>query len=92
MSGNLLALGSESTSGERDVDYLKISDVEGSFTLTGKQTIQFTGDYPRESRLAAQIKVGNFSDPESVPEPMTMLGTVVALGAGYRLKRRRDHQ
>ncbi|NEQ46208.1 MAG: PEP-CTERM sorting domain-containing protein [Leptolyngbya sp. SIOISBB] len=92
MSGDLDDLGSFSPSGVTDIDYLKVTDLTGSFTLTGKQTIDFTGSFPQNSRLAAQIKVGTFSDIESVPEPMTMLGTLVALAAGYSLKHRRSDQ
>jgi len=75
--------------GNRDVDYLEIAGLSGSFTLKGEQTLSWAGTFPDRSRLAAQIKVGSFAE-ESVPEPMTMLGAVVAAGAGYSLKRRRD--
>ncbi|MGD1930018.1 MAG: PEP-CTERM sorting domain-containing protein [Leptolyngbyaceae cyanobacterium] len=76
--------------GPRDVDYLVISDLSGSFSLKGEQTLSWAGQFPDRSRLAAQIKVGSFNDSESVPEPATLLGAMVALGAGYSLKRRRD--
>lgn len=78
--------------GSRDVDYLEVADLTGSFTLKGEQILEWSGTFPDRSNLASQIKVGHFTETASVPEPMTMLGTVVALGAGYSLKRRRQDQ
>lgn len=73
----------------RDTDYLVIADLMGSFTLKGQQTLSWDGLLPSNSRLAAQIKVGTFNDPESVPEPATILGIATVAGLGLGLKRRR---
>lgn len=86
-------LESEGNDGASDVDYIVISDLSGSFTLSGTQTFSWDGSTPNGSRLATQIKVGGGSytggdDPEAVPEPMAILGTVAAMGVGLASKRR----
>ncbi len=63
-------------------DYLKISDISEEFTLQGKVNFSWTGDRPNRSNLAYQIKVG-----KPVPEPLTILGSGVALGFGALLKK-----
>lgn len=69
------------------IDYLKISDIGNSFTLTGQSTFSWTTpDIPQGSRLAYQIKVGAAAKP--VPEPLTILGTVAAVGMGLGMKRK----
>ncbi|WP_346291324.1 PEP-CTERM sorting domain-containing protein [Sphaerothrix gracilis] len=78
---NVLSSGSD-----RDVSYLIVSDLNASFTLRGEQILAWSGDYPRGSRLASQIKVGS-SPAEPVPEPMTLLGSLAAVGMGLGLKR-----
>jgi hypothetical protein len=91
LAADLGDLESDSSNGSRDVDYMVLSDLTGSFTLTGKETFSWEGATPNGSRLSTQIKVGGFSDdddPESVPEPMALLGTVAAVGFGLASKRR----
>jgi F0F1-type ATP synthase membrane subunit c/vacuolar-type H+-ATPase subunit K len=63
-------------------DYLKISDISEEFTLQGKVNFSWTGTQPTRSNLAYQIKVG-----KPVPEPLTILGSGVALGFGALLKK-----
>jgi len=65
-------------------DYLKISDISEEFTLLGKVSFSWTGTQPTRSHIAYQIKVGN---SEPVPEPLTILGSGVALGFGALLKK-----
>ena len=65
-------------------DYLKISDISEEFTLQGKVNFSWTGTQPTRSNLAYQIKVGT---SEPVPEPLTILGSGVALGFGALLKK-----
>ena len=84
-------LESEGNDGASDVDYIVISDLSGSFTLTGTQTFSWHGATPNGSRLATQIKVGGGSytageDPEAVPEPVAILGTLAAVGVGLASK------
>jgi hypothetical protein len=85
--GDLSSVGNDGT---RDVDYMVISDLSDSFTLTGTQTFAWDGSTPNGSRLATQIKVGGSytGDPESVPEPVAILGTLAAVGVGLASKRR----
>lgn len=66
------------------VDYLLISDISEPFTLTGNVVLSWTGTPPTGSNLAYQIKVGT---SEPVPEPLTILGSAVALGFGGLLKK-----
>lgn len=89
----LPALASFFTQGEDpDIDYLIVSDVVGSFTLTGQQVFSWEGTFPDRSRLATQFKVGTFNNVDPVPEPLTILGTAAAAGFGIVLKRRRAAQ
>lgn len=67
-----------------DVDYVLVEDISAPFTLMGTVSFDWTGTQPNGSHLAYQIKVGT-SDP--VPEPLTILGSGVALGFGALLKK-----
>jgi hypothetical protein len=67
-----------------DIDYLQISDISESFELKGQVSFSWTGNQPTHSNLAYQIKVGN---SEPVPEPLTILGSGVALGFSALLKK-----
>jgi hypothetical protein len=80
-------LSSTGTSDGRDVDYLAITDISSPFTFTGTSTMSWTGNRPQRSELAYQIKVGT-STTEEVPEPLTILGTVAALGFGVGFKKK----
>lgn len=80
--------------GEFAVDYLRISDVSGPFTLTGTSTMSWTNwtegiDNPLRSALAYQIKVVNIEETQSVPEPTLALGLTVGALAMTRLRRTR---
>ncbi len=77
--------------GEFAVDYLRIYDVSGPFTLTGTSTMSWTEDLnkPLRSALAYQIKVVNIEDTQSVPEPTLALGLTVGALAMTRLRRTR---
>ncbi|MGD1905681.1 MAG: PEP-CTERM sorting domain-containing protein [Leptolyngbyaceae cyanobacterium] len=85
-------LSSSATGAGKDVDYLIISGLVGSFTLKGEQIFDWEGQLPTGSRLATQLKVGVSSEAEAVPEPLTILGTLAAGGLGYGMKRRRGSQ
>lgn len=67
-----------------NVDYVLVEDISAPFTLTGTVSFDWTGDQPTRSNLAYQIKVGT---SEPVPEPLTILGSGVALGFGALLKK-----
>ncbi|MEM7629045.1 MAG: choice-of-anchor W domain-containing protein [Planctomycetota bacterium] len=70
--------------GGSDVQYLRIrndGDTFGAFTMTGLQRLDWTGDMPRNSALAAQFKFTNV-----IPSP----GAAFLLGAaGLAATRRR---
>ncbi|MEQ9359898.1 PEP-CTERM sorting domain-containing protein [Coleofasciculus chthonoplastes] len=66
-----------------DVDYVLIEDISAPFTLTGTISFDWTGAPPNRSNLAYQIKVGT----KPVPEPLTILGSGLALGFGALLKK-----
>ncbi|MDJ0553240.1 MAG: PEP-CTERM sorting domain-containing protein [Microcoleaceae cyanobacterium MO_207.B10] len=84
-------LSSTGTSDGRDVDYLAITDISSPFRFTGTSTMSWTGNKPQRSHLAYQIKVGT-SSTEEVPEPLTILGTVAALGFGVGFKKKHSQQ
>jgi len=67
-----------------DVDYVLVEDISAPFTLTGTVSFDWTGTPPNGSNLAYQIKVGT---SEPVPEPLTILGSGLALGFGALLKK-----
>jgi hypothetical protein len=72
---------SEGTNSE-DIDYLKISDFQEPFLLTGNITFSWEGTTPpRNSQLASQIKVGN-TPVTTVPEPST-LAAIFLVGTAY---------
>ncbi|MFB2896688.1 choice-of-anchor W domain-containing protein [Aerosakkonemataceae cyanobacterium BLCC-F50] len=75
-----LGISNLSSSGD-DVDYLQISNITAPFTLSGTSLMlwSFTGAPPMRSNLAYQIKVGNSTPMESVPEPGTV-GALLAAG------------
>ena len=89
----------EMFSGDSDADFLKITGIDNTFTLTGKQVFTWEGDRPENFDLAYKVRVGTFQDPMAasplaqaeIPEPSTVslfsLG-VIALG----LKRYRDRK
>ncbi|GAB4276472.1 MAG: hypothetical protein Fur0025_01630 [Oscillatoriaceae cyanobacterium] len=71
---------------ESGMEYLRLSGIQGSFTLEGTSTMAWGNTRPTNSNLAYQIKVGT-----AVPEPTTMLG--FALGAsGLAMIRKRRHK
>lgn len=79
----------------RDTNYMQISGLNASFTLTGEEILEWTGSFPRGSRLATQVKLGagpltaSFDDtPDVVPEPVTVLGSLAALGLGVAMKKK----
>ncbi|MBD2087399.1 PEP-CTERM sorting domain-containing protein [Coleofasciculus sp. FACHB-542] len=76
------------------VQYLRIGDVSGSFSLTGNSIMSWTGKIPTQSNLAYQIKVGTTDDwknQQSVPEPSATLGlTLGAIALGLKTRRRRQ--
>lgn len=78
-------LSSSSTSTTGDVDYLIISQLTSSFTLSGQQIFSWSGTFPTGSRLDIGLKVGRETP---VPEPLTLLGSGIALGFGTYLKRK----
>lgn len=76
---------------ENALDYLRISGISDSFTLTGQSTMTWTGSSPTQSRLAYQIKAVTTKDSQSVPEPSATLG--LTLGAfAFALNTRRQKQ
>lgn len=79
---NLSDLVSSST-GDGEVDYLQVSELDGDFTLTGEATLSWFGTPPTQSALAFQVKGGY----GAVPEPLTLLGVGTALGFGTFFKR-----
>lgn len=84
-------LSSIGTSAAADVDYLAITGINTPFKLTGTSTLTFNNGTPNGSHLAYQIKVGT-STSEEVPEPLTILGTVAALGFGVGFKKKHSQQ
>lgn len=79
-----LAVSAPGNSDADGVDYLLIQNISQPFTLTGRANLSWTGTRPSGSHLAYQIKVGT---SEPVPEPLTILGSGVALGFGALLKK-----
>ena len=89
----------EMFSSDSDADFLKVTGIDNSFTLTGTQVFAWNGDRPAEFDLAYKVRVGTFQDPVAssvfaqaeIPEPGTVslfsLG-VIALGLKrYRSKK-----
>jgi hypothetical protein len=83
----VLSIANLTSSGNSDVDYLRLGQLKGAFKLTGKTTLSWTGTRPpTQSSLIAQVKVGN---SKSVPEPASVaaLGLVGALAAAIRKRK-----
>ncbi|MEM7725570.1 MAG: choice-of-anchor W domain-containing protein [Cyanobacteria bacterium P01_A01_bin.45] len=76
-------LSSQGTNGS-DVDYLQISNISSSFTITGLASLSWNVNKPNNSQLAYQIKVGT-SPIKSVPEPATISAVLLAGLAGLGL-------
>ena len=79
----LNAVSDPSDNDSDDVDYLLIEDISAPFTLTGTVNVSWTGTPPNRSNLAYQI----IGTSQPVPEPLTILGSGVALGFGALLKK-----
>lgn len=80
-----LAVGDLVSSGNGDVDYIRIQNMGmdfGAFTLAGTQNFSWTGALPTNSALAYQIKLTNV-----IPEPATLFP--LAIGAIALIRRRR---
>lgn len=78
------------TSADGGATYLIIRDIVGPFTLTGKQTMAWTGmNPPSNSRLSAQIKVGATIVPLPAAAPLLAAGVgVLALFGAWRRRAR----
>lgn len=50
---------------EGEIDFLKIAEINNSFTLTGTQVFSWKGARPEDFDLAYKISVGNFQEPTS---------------------------
>jgi predicted 3-demethylubiquinone-9 3-methyltransferase (glyoxalase superfamily) len=71
------------------VNYLRIGDVTGPFTLKGQTTMSWEGNPTRlNSALASQIKVVNIASSQPVPEPTLAVGLGLAALTFARLRRR----
>lgn len=83
-----------SNSGE---DFLKITGIDNTFTLTGTQVFTWEGARPSNFDLAYQIRVGTFQDPiaagldgSEIPEPATVsLFSLGAIALGFKTLRRK---
>lgn len=74
-----------------DAEYLHISNIVGSFTLTGKSTMSWAeGFKPRNSQLAYQIKLveGEPTPSQDVPEPVSI--SLFSLGVLGLLAKRKQ--
>lgn len=79
-----------------ETDFLKVTGIDNSFTLTGTQIFNWEGERPANFDLAYQIRVGTFKDPiasadgaSEIPEPATTI-SLLSLGAiALGMKRRR---
>jgi hypothetical protein len=72
----------------KDTDYLQITNITTPFKLTGKTSFAWTGNAPRNSNLAYQIKVG--TSPTSVPEPGMLAAIAVAGASSFVIKRKKQ--
>lgn len=50
---------------EGEIDFLKISGIDNTFTLSGTQVFSWTGERPENNDLAYQIRVGTFQELNS---------------------------
>ncbi|MCL1464474.1 choice-of-anchor W domain-containing protein [Argonema galeatum] len=84
------SLSSSVTGTGSDVDYVQLAGISAPFTLTGKSMMSWTGNNPKNSQLAYQIKVGTTPQTQSVPEPGTVgaiaLTGLLALGSKKQQK------
>jgi hypothetical protein len=81
-------------------DFLKITGIDNTFTLTGTQVFAWEGARPSNFDLAYQIRVGTFQDPlasglagSEIPEPATIsLFSFGAIALGLKSLRRKVNQ
>ena len=87
-----------------EIDFLKVTGIDKTFTLTGTQTFSWTGERPENFDLAYQIRVGTFKEPKSdlydfkaanlllaeeVPEPKNIsLFSLILVGMVLTYRRR----
>ena len=80
-----------------ETDFLQITGIDNTFTLTGTQMFSWDGERPADFDLAYQIRVGTFVDPVAslaldgaeIPEPATVsLFSLVAIALGAKYTRR----
>ena len=48
-----------------EIDFLKVTGIDNTFTLSGTQVFSWIGDRPEDYDLAYQIRVGTFQEPKS---------------------------
>jgi hypothetical protein len=81
-------------------DFLKVTGIDNTFTLTGTQVFTWEGSRPSNFDLAYQIRVGTFQDPlasgldgSEIPEPATVsLFSFGAIALGLKSLRRKVSQ
>ncbi|VEP18640.1 conserved exported hypothetical protein [Hyella patelloides LEGE 07179] len=87
----------EMFSSDSEADFMKITGIDNTFSLTGTQVFEWDGERPQDLDLAYQIRVGTFQDSVAssafaqaeIPEPGTV--SLFSLGAiALGLKRRRS--
>jgi hypothetical protein len=87
-------------SSDSEADFMKITGIDNTFTLTGTQVFTWEGARPSNFDLAYQIRVGTFQDPlaagldgSEIPEPATIsLFSFGAIALGLKTLRRRVSQ
>jgi hypothetical protein len=84
-SGTIMPMNLAS-SGTGDVDYMRIGNIQGPFTITGKTTFTWSGTQPAGSAMIAQIKVGT---SKSTPEPATLGALALVVGGAAAMRRKR---
>ena len=86
----------ELVSSGAETDFLKITGIDNTFTLTGTQIFDWEGERPTNFDLAYQIRVGTFQDPVAlamdgaeIPEPATVsLLSLGAIALGFKSRRK----
>ena len=89
---------------EGEIDFLKVTGIDNTFTLTGTQIFSWTGERPKNFNLAYKVRVGTFKEPKSdlynwetaslllgeeVPEPKTIsLFSLLLAGIMFNYRRR----